>query len=321
MVRPDMAGRSYLLRIAQPVVAGTKPLRARFHPAWDEPPPQQLLTEILPPLPVPAAAIGTVSLSTATPERAHAPGAPEVGEPSHTNRGTPERGFGADTGDAAPPEAATITPPTRSDLAPGAAMTEPPRQTRTAETPPRPHEPSSPRPASAAAPILNVVHSRPTPVPEPDSRESRRFDASEPRETPPARVEVAARAVAAPLAITTVTAPARSDLAAGAAMNEPPQQMQTAGPPPRPPEPSTLPRQTPRGIEAADDPAAQFPARSAPTIASPPEPRVRIGTVEVRLAPPAAPVPAHRPAAPPARSSSAEMLSRGLANRFGLIQG
>jgi hypothetical protein len=304
MARPDMAGRSYLTRIAQPIPLGSKPLRARVRPVWDEPPPQERFAEASPMRPLAGAARAAAELPGAS-----APRSAPV-ELSLAPRTIADADFSpGEEGDRAPRAAA----PPRSPEPDIATTREPSTRPLEAEV----FAPSSP--IHSLAPVKAVeVDSHPAPAPAAQAQAARgRLDASEHEIAEPARFVAAARTASAPPSIGAATPSAEPGRAAAETMAPRP----TAEAAHRSAEAPAPPRQEWRGARAADDLSAGIPSRAPAKIAAAPEPRVRIGTVEVRIAAPTPPAASPRPAAPAARSPHAEALSRGLASRFGLVQG
>jgi hypothetical protein len=268
---PDVAGRTYLQRIAQPLRPGDPVLFAMPQVAPDDARPPAT-----PPVTPAAPASGPVLRRT--PSRAASPALKQTPSPRSPMSPAP-----ADA--AAPPPVLSAHAPEIAVASPAPAPVVAGAQALSTR---RPDDPPAAQAPLAAAP---------EPAPAPVSMDG---PAAAPLELQ------STEAVALTATVPTVSPPGRPAVPVTAAIDHPPaaREIHDAEP---------LPDRVPL-------PALRLPGAAPPADAGgPPPPRIHIGTVEVRAAPPPVPVPQAAPRAAP--RAEAAPISRGYAWRFGLVQG
>ena len=262
--RPDVAGRTYLQRIAQPLRPGDPVLFAMPQVAPDDARPPAM-----PPVASAAPASGPVL------------------------RRTPSR-------IASPPPMQAPLPRSAVSPAPAEATTPPPMMSA--------HGPEIAAASPAPGPVVAGESSLITGAPLPAIQA--RFGAAPPSVDLPraSPLEVRTTEAVAPIAPTPTVATRESTSASVAAKAiDPPAARAALDVVPTP--------------DRVARPPLRLPGATPPADAGGPPPRIHIGTVEVRAAPPPVPVPVPQ-AAPRAESRpDAAPISRGYAWRFGLVQG
>ena len=265
---PDVAARTYLQRIAQPLRPGDPVLFAM---------PQVAPDDARPPATPPVASVAPASgpVLRRTPSRVASP-------------------------------APMQSPPPRSAVSPAPANATAPPPTLAAHGSEIAAASPVAAPVFAGEPPSSSAHDNPPAMQAPSAAVPASVSMDGPAAAPLALRSTEGVAPAAPVpALSTQEPPSES--AAVAAID------------PLPPRAS---HDAVRLPERAALPALRLPAAAPPgDTAGPQPPRIHIGTVEVRAAPPAVPVPVPQAAPRAASRPDAAPISRGYAWRFGLVQG